>query len=63
MEHDLLSEIRDFLAQHEMSASYFGKRAVNNSELVGRLERGSTVTLATAEKVRAYMRERGKAAA
>ena len=63
MANDLLSEIRKFLHETKMSRSYFGKRAVGNSELVDRLEKGGTVTLVTAEKVREFMRQRRKAAA
>lgn len=41
-----------------MGKSYFGKAACGNSELVSRLERGRTVTLATAERVNAFMATR-----
>lgn len=62
MSPDLLIEIRKFLAETGMGPSYFGKQAVGNSELVERLEEGRTVTLVTAEKVRAFMAERRDAA-
>jgi len=65
MKLDLLSEIRDFLAETGMGRSYFGKRATGNSELVQRLEAGGSVTLVTAAKVREFMaeqRKRGQAA-
>lgn len=58
METDLLSEIRAFLKETRMGKSYFGKAAVGNSELVGRLKSGGTVTLRTAQKVRSFMDER-----
>jgi len=58
MEQDLLREIHEFLARSKMSPSYFGKAACNNSELVGRLEDGKTITFATAAKARAFIRER-----
>lgn len=58
MEKDLLIEIHAFLAKSGMSASYFGKLACNNSELVGRLADGKTITFATADKVRAFIAER-----
>jgi hypothetical protein len=41
-----------------MGRSYFGKIACGNSELVERLESGKTVTLVTAEKVRAFISRR-----
>lgn len=65
METDLLSEIRAFLKDTKMGKSYFGKAATGNSELVGRLKAGKTVTLRTAEKARKFMverRERAEAA-
>lgn len=58
----LIDEIRVFLGQTGMGASYFGKAACGNSELVERLEAGKTVTLVTAEKVRAFMQRRREAA-
>lgn len=55
MENALLAEIRQFLAKTGMSPLYFGREACGNSEVVGRLERGKTVTLRTAETLRAFM--------
>ncbi len=63
MAHDLLTDIRAFLADTGMSPSYFGKAACGNSELIGRLEDGKTVTLVTAEKVRSFISERKSAGA
>lgn len=60
MTHDLLTDIRAFLAETGMSPSYFGKRAAGNSELVKRLAKGKTVTLVTDEKVRGFMRDNRK---
>lgn len=51
----LRDEIRSFLTETGMSSSYFGKCAAGNSELVSRIEAGKTVTLRTAERVRAFM--------
>jgi hypothetical protein len=51
----LLREIKTFCREVGISHTYFGKLACNNSELVERLEAGGTVTLATAEKVRAFI--------
>jgi len=51
----ILNEIEAFLEEADMSASYFGKRAVGNSELVTRLRSGGDVTLRTAERVREFI--------
>lgn len=56
MASDLLTDIRAFLDRTGMGASYFGKLACGNSELVDRLQEGKTVTLVTADKVRAFMK-------
>ncbi|PSJ60785.1 hypothetical protein [Pseudaminobacter soli (ex Li et al. 2025)] len=58
MANDLLTEIRAFLNRSGMGRSYFGKASCGNSELVDRLESGGTVTLVTAEKIRAFIAER-----
>lgn len=58
MEDELLREIRKFLRETRMGPSYFGKVAAGNSELVGRLTAGKTVTLRTAEKARSFMAQR-----
>jgi hypothetical protein len=58
MNSDLISDIRDFLSETGMGPSYFGKAACGNSEVVSRLESGRTITLETAEKIRAFMAER-----
>lgn len=55
MEDTLLRDIRKFLGETGMSPSYLGKLAVNNSEVVSRLERGKTVTLRTAVTLRRFM--------
>lgn len=51
----LLQEIEAFLSDQEMGASYFGKVAVGNSELVPRLRRGGRVWPETEAKVRSFM--------
>lgn len=58
MSNSLLSDIEDFLAKHEMGPSYFGKLSCGNSELVGRLKEGKTITLETADRVRSFIRTR-----
>jgi hypothetical protein len=53
----LLREIEAFIAATGMGESYFGKRAVNNSELVPRLRRSGRVWPETEERVRGFMRD------
>lgn len=52
----LLVEIDAFLSETGMGASYFGKAAVGNSELVPRLRQGKRCWPETAQKVRAFIR-------
>jgi phosphopantothenoylcysteine decarboxylase/phosphopantothenate--cysteine ligase len=52
----LLAEIEAFLAQRDLTPTKFGLEAVNDGHLVANLRRGNSVTLRTADKVRAYMR-------
>lgn len=54
----LLKEIDDFLRETRMGASYFGKVAAGNSELVSRLRGGRRVWPETEEKVLAFIAER-----
>ena len=54
----ILQEIEAFLAETGMGASYFGKVAVGNSELVGRLRSGNPVLNRTEDKVRGFIRSR-----
>lgn len=54
----LLHEIEAFIGIAEMAASTFGRKAVNDGKLVGRLRDGRTVTLEKASRIRAFMRER-----
>ena len=63
MANELLTEIREFLTRTGMGPSYFGKASCGNSELVERLESGRTVTLVTADRVRAFMQSRSESAA
>lgn len=51
----LLQEIEAFLADQAMGASYFGKIAVGNSELVPRLRRGGRIWPETEAKARSFM--------
>lgn len=56
---ELLSEIEAFIARDDvqMTDTTFGRFAVNDGKLVSRLRDGKSVTLATAEKVRAFITE------
>ena len=58
----LLAEIEAFLAQSGLTPTKFGVAAVNDGHLVANLRRGSSVTLKTADKVRAYMASRRRPA-
>jgi phosphopantothenoylcysteine decarboxylase/phosphopantothenate--cysteine ligase len=51
----LLAEIEAFLAGSGVTATKLGIAAVNDGHLVANLRKGSSVTLKTADKVRAYM--------
>ena len=62
MGNDLLTDIQAFIRDTGIGPSYFGKASCGNSELVERLEKGGTVTLTTADRVRAFIRERSKVA-
>jgi len=58
----LLGEIEGFLAQFDITPSKFGVAAVNDGHLVAKLRKGSSVTLKTADRVRAYMASQRRAA-
>ena len=52
---NLLAEIEAFLEQTGLSPTKFGLAAVNDGHLVANLRKGTSVTLKTADRVRAYM--------
>jgi phosphopantothenoylcysteine decarboxylase / phosphopantothenate---cysteine ligase len=56
MARALLTEIEAFLADSGLTATKFGLAAVNDGHLVANLRRGNSVTLKTADRVRAFMR-------
>lgn len=56
MRQNLISEIRDFLADTGLSAYRFGFLAVRNGRLVERLEAGKRIWPETEAEVRAYIR-------
>lgn len=51
----LLTEIEAFLSETGMGASYFGRVAAGNSELVGRLRANRRIWPETEEKVRSFI--------
>lgn len=53
----LISEIEAFLADTGMGESYFGKKAVGNSEIVSRLRDGRRIWPDTEDRVRAFIAE------
>ncbi len=56
---ELLTEIEAFLALTGLTPTKFGIAAVNDGHLVANLRKGNSITLKTADRVRAYMeRER-----
>ncbi len=63
---ELLTEIEAFLALTGLTPTKFGIAAVNDGHLVANLRRGNSITLKTADRVRAFMererRERHQAA-
>lgn len=56
----LIEEIETFLRESGMGASYFGKLATGNSELVTRLKLGRRVWPETEQKVRAFIAQQRK---
>jgi phosphopantothenoylcysteine decarboxylase / phosphopantothenate---cysteine ligase len=59
----LLAEIEAFLAQSGLTPTKFGLAAVNDGHLVANLRKGNSVTLKTADRVRAFMRKRARGGA
>lgn len=51
----LLSEIETFLAETGMGASYFGKAATKNSEVVARLRQNRRIWPETEANIREFM--------
>ncbi len=56
MRQNLITEIRDFLAETGLSAYRFGYLAVRNGRLVERLESGKRIWPETEAEVRAFIR-------
>jgi hypothetical protein len=55
----LIAEIDEFLGRSDikMTESTFGRLAVNDGKLVSRLRSGGGLTLETAEKIQAFIRD------
>ena len=62
MARALLTEIEAFLAKSGLTPTKFGLASVNDGHLVANLRRGNSVTLKTADRVRAFMRAGAPAA-
>lgn len=53
---ELLTEIESYLAKRgDMAETTFGRMAVNDGKLVGRLRAGRNMTLATIERTRQFI--------
>src|SRR5215472_16108842 len=55
MSDELLRDIADYCRSAGIAESTFGRLAVNDGKLVGRLRLGGRVTTDTAERVRAFI--------
>jgi predicted transcriptional regulator len=55
VEQEFRDRVESFLSASGMTASDLGSRAVNNPSFVTRLRAGTSPTLATAEKVLAFI--------
>jgi len=53
----LLADIERFIVENDMSATAFGEAVMNHRHLVRRLRSGCSVTLDTADRIRAFMSE------
>lgn len=51
----LVAEIEAFITERGLAPSTFGRLAVNDGKFVGRLRKGGSLTMATADRVRNFM--------
>lgn len=58
--NDLLTKIRAFLDQRDISPTVFGREALNDPGFVFDLERGRSPSLKTAERVEKFMVAKGR---
>jgi len=54
---DLVAKIDAFLAASGMSATYFGKKAAGNSEVLARLKAGKTITVVVEQRLLRFIEE------
>lgn len=59
----LLAEIESFRVRADMTASAFGRAAINDPNFVGDLRRGRIPSLTLIDRVRAFMQSQSEAAA
>lgn len=57
MHHNFMAELEAFLSSCSLTETTFGKQAVNDGKLIGRLRAGGDITLRTADRLRDWMRE------
>src|SRR5437868_5213680 len=62
MNDAVLREIADFCRRTGLAESTFGRRAVNDGKLAGRLRNGGRITTDTLERIRAFMAANGDVA-
>jgi len=58
---DLIIEIEAFCKEAEIAEATFGTRAANDGKFVKRLKDGAGITIATVDRVRAYIAEEREA--
>lgn len=51
----LIAEIEAYCAKHDMAETTFGRLAVNDGKLVGRLRAGRSITLKTLDTINAFL--------
>ncbi len=53
--HRLLRDIEAYCSAHEMAETTFGRLAVNDGKLVGRLRAGKSITLKTLDDITRFL--------
>lgn len=56
----LLTQIRDYCAEHKISESAFGRAATNDAAFVGALRKGREITPRTRARVEGFLREQAR---
>lgn len=54
---ELVAKIEAFLADSGMSATYFGKKAAGNSEVLARLKSGKTITVVVEQRLLLFIKD------